>query len=371
MNYSIASLMKNEITKLYGRKKILICIIIAVIASIALIISDSGSNIENNRFQLKRTQNDLVKATNLEQKRTLENAVSQFKKSIAEYELSINAPMEEVKENYKKQIMDLNNEKEKNNDHYKNLIIDSNINFIKYLDKNNLRPTNQIQLDSNGRMKDAVGTFSLLAIILTLIIASDMISSEFSSGTIKVLITRPVSRFKIILSKFILSTAVCSIFVLIFEILVYLIGGLIKGFTTLNYPEKVYPILGDNKISQIIPDWKLFIYCFILQVIFIACLSAFFIMMSSLVKNNLYIAILSVFVIIVGFSFRIFEGLKFCSGLIFTSYIDCINIVTKKMQMDSGASYVSVGEAVIVLILYTAAFLFISKRKIEARDLEM
>lgn len=93
--------------------------------------------------------------------------------------------------------------------------------------------------------------------------------------------------------------------------------------------------------------------------------------MSSLLKNNLYIAALSVFVIIVGFSFIIFEGLKFCSGLIFTGYIDCINIVTRKMQMDSGANYVSVCEAVIVLVLYTAAFLFVSKRKIEARDLYM
>lgn len=37
-------------------------------------------------------------------------------------------------------------------------------------DENNLRPTNQIQLDSNGRMKDAIEAFSLLAIILTSIV---------------------------------------------------------------------------------------------------------------------------------------------------------------------------------------------------------
>jgi|GEM_PF-3318073 len=369
MNYSIASLMKNEIIKLYRRKKILICTIIAVIASIALIAKGTGDNIEYNRYQLRNAKHELSKASSLDEKRNLETSVSRFKKAISDYELSVNAPMKEVKENYKKQIIDLNNEKEKSSDHYKNLLINSDINFIKYLDENNLRPTNEIQLDSNGRMKDAIGAFSLLAIILTLIIASDMVSSEFSSGTIKVLITRPVSRFKIILSKFIISTVLCSLFILIFEILAYLISGLIKGFTTLNYPEKVYPILGDNKISAIIPEGKLFIYCFILQVIFIACLSAFFIMMSSLMKNNLYIAALSVFVIIVGFSFRIFEGLKFCSGLFFMGYIDCINIVTRKMQVDSGANYVSVGEAVIVLILYVAVFLFVSKRKIEARDL--
>lgn len=369
MNYSITSLMKNEIVKLYRRKKILICIIIAVITSIGLIARGTGGNIEHNRYQLEHAELELSKASNLDQKRNLENSVSRLKKVISGYELSVNAPMKEVKENYKKQVMDLNNEKEKSSDHYKTLLIDSDINFIKYLDANNLRPTNEIQMDSNGRMQDAIEVFSFLAIILTLIIASDMVSSEFSSGTIKVLITRPVSRFKIILSKFISSTAVCSFFVLVFEILVYLISGLIKGFTTLNYPEKVYPILGDNKISQIIPEWKLFIYCFILQVIFIACLSAFFIMMSSLMKNNLYIAALSVFVIIVGFSFRIFEGLKSCSGLIFTSYIDCVDIVTREMQMDSGANYVSVGEGVIVLILYIAVFLFVSKRKMEARDL--
>ncbi|MFL0252563.1 ABC transporter permease [Clostridium neuense] len=371
MNYSIASLMKNEIIKLYRKKKILICVIVAVIASIWLIVSGIGNNIENDRFQLKNAQGDLSKAASVEEKKSLEDAVSGLKKSIAQYELSVNAPMKEVKENYNKQIMDLNSEKEKSSNHYKTLIIDSNINFIKYLDENNLRPTNEIQLDSNGRMKNAIGVFSILAIIITLIIASDMVSSEFASGTIKVLITRPVSRFKIILSKFIISTVICSLFVLTAEIIVYLLTGLIKGFATLNYPEKVYPVLGDSNISPMIPEWKLFIYSFILQVLFIACLSAFFIMMSSLIKNNLYIAVLSVFIIAVGFSFRIFEGLKFCSGLLFTGYFDCINIVNRKMQMDSGASYVSVGEAIIVLVLYTAAFLFVSKRKIEARDVEV
>lgn len=378
MNYSVISLMKNEIIKLHKKKKILICIVILVLASFIVVVHGSGQGIKDYRQQLKEAQYQLDKSTEIGDKNNWSKSVGNLKNSIEAYHLSVEAPISEVKNYYNKQVKKLQS-MEKNNDingkSYDDPIIENDINYIRYLNYHNLRPTNDIELDSNGYMKDAIGVFSLISIILVLIIASDMISDEFLAGTIKILITRPVSRMKIIFSKFVSSVALCSSLVLIFEIGVFLLGGVIKSFSSLNYPEKVLPIfeysnkygfsIPIKKTGTIIPEWKLFIYCFMLQVLFIICLSAFFIMMSCLIKNSVYVILSSMLVIIIGFLFQIFEGLKFYSGMLFMNYCSVINIVTRKVEMDLGTYYVSILEAITILILYTAVFLFISKKSMD------
>ncbi|CAN7202577.1 ABC transporter permease [Rossellomorea sp. LjRoot5] len=54
---------------------------------------------------------------------------------------------------------------------------------------------------------------NLLMIIqlFTLIIAGDIVSSEFSSGTIKLLLIRPISRVKILLSKYITVLVIATV----------------------------------------------------------------------------------------------------------------------------------------------------------------
>lgn len=316
MNYSVISLMKNEIIKLHKKKKILICIVILVLASFIVVLHGSGQGIKDYRQQLKEAQYQLDKSTEIGDKNNWSKSVGNLKNSIEAYHLSVEAPISEVKNYYNKQVKRLQS-MEKNNDingkSYDDPIIENDINYIRYLNYHNLRPTNDIELDSNGYMKDAIGVF--------------------------------------------------------------LLGGVIKSFSSLNYPEKVLPIfqysnkygfsIPIKKTGTIIPEWKLFIYCFMLQVLFIICLSAFFIMMSCLIKNSVYVILSSMLVIIIGFLFQIFEGLKFYSDMLFMNYCNVINIVTRKVEMDLGTYYVSILEAITILILYTAVFLLISKKSMD------
>lgn len=99
---------------------------------------------------------------------------------------------------------------------------------------------NQYYLDHNVDPKTPNGvTFtrefvknasSLFIPLLVIVIAADLVSSEHTQGTIKLLLTRPVSRWKVLMSKLITLILFVSLIVLATGVLSYLISGLIFGY---------------------------------------------------------------------------------------------------------------------------------------------
>ena len=61
--------------------------------------------------------------------------------------------------------------------------------------------------------------------LLVMVIASDLVSSEHSLGSIKLLLTRPVKRWRILLSKYITLLLSISIIMAIVGVLSYLLSG--------------------------------------------------------------------------------------------------------------------------------------------------
>jgi ABC-2 type transport system permease protein len=66
--------------------------------------------------------------------------------------------------------------------------------------------------------------------LMVLAIASDLVSSERSTGTIKMLLTRPVRRWRILFSKLVTLTLYVSLIVITTAALCYLISGLVFGY---------------------------------------------------------------------------------------------------------------------------------------------
>lgn len=66
--------------------------------------------------------------------------------------------------------------------------------------------------------------------LMVLAIASDLVSSERSSGTIKMLLTRPVRRWRILTSKLMALTLYVSLIIVTTIALCYLISGLVFGY---------------------------------------------------------------------------------------------------------------------------------------------
>lgn len=118
----------------------------------------------------------------------------------------------------------------------------------------------------------------------------------------KVLITQPVPRGKILLSKFIAAALVSVIFILVTEIISFIIVGLTFRFGNLMYPvimgtkykyaaydystglRNVVAVYGS---SYIIPMWKYLIYLFMFEALFIIAGTAFAFMISVIFKSSL------------------------------------------------------------------------------------
>lgn len=76
----------------------------------------------------------------------------------------------------------------------------------------------------------------LLLPLLALIFASDIVSSEFSQGTIKLLLTRPVSRTRVLASKLAALVLAITLTVLIGGVVAYALGSLAYGWSGWGAP---------------------------------------------------------------------------------------------------------------------------------------
>ncbi|SFJ41551.1 ABC transporter permease [Thermoflavimicrobium dichotomicum] len=110
------------------------------------------------------------------------------------------------------------------------------------------------------------GAISLFLPLLVVVLAADLVSSEHSGGTIKLLLTRPVPRWKILLSKYFALLLGISLMLLITAILGYLISGVIFGYKGWNIPVLTgFQMQKEHLITDyvhIVPQWKYLLMAF-------------------------------------------------------------------------------------------------------------
>jgi len=96
--------------------------------------------------------------------------------------------------------------------------------------------------------------------LMMMVIAADIVSSEHSAGTIKLLLTRPVKRWKIILSKYLTLVLYVSLIILIFSLLSYLISGTVFGFGGWTAPVLTGFAVEAGQLNtagvQLLPQWQ-------------------------------------------------------------------------------------------------------------------
>jgi ABC-2 type transport system permease protein len=129
----------------------------------------------------------------------------------------------------------------------------------KYYLEHNLNPTTP-GAPSFTRVFMQYG-ISLFLPLLVIVVASDIVSTEHTDGTIKLLLTRPVKRWKILMSKYITLVIFTTITVMATGIFTYLISGLFFGYAGWGAPmfTGFTSIAGtlDTSNVQVIPQWKL------------------------------------------------------------------------------------------------------------------
>lgn len=107
---------------------------------------------------------------------------------------------------------------------------------------------------------------SLFIPLLVMAIGSDIVSSERTTGTVKMLLTRPVRRWKILLSKLLTLTLFVGLVIVSTFVLCYLIAGAVFGYGGWDQPLFTgFQITGvEVNISAVhpIPQWLyLFMQC--------------------------------------------------------------------------------------------------------------
>ncbi|MNM77414.1 ABC-2 family transporter protein [compost metagenome] len=96
--------------------------------------------------------------------------------------------------------------------------------------------------------------------LLIMGIGSDIVSSERTTGTVKMLLTRPIRRWKVLLSKLITLLMFVSLTVVSTVIICYVISGLFFGYSGLNMPVFTGFQLNGSEVDMStvhsIPQWK-------------------------------------------------------------------------------------------------------------------
>ncbi len=101
---------------------------------------------------------------------------------------------------------------------------------------------------------------SLLLPLMMMVIAADLVSSEHSAGTIKVLLTRSVRRWRILLSKYWALTLSVSLIITMFGLLSAGISGLVFGFQGWTAPVLTGFSVTDGQLDatrlHLVPQWQ-------------------------------------------------------------------------------------------------------------------
>ena len=145
--------------------------------------------------------------------------------------------------------------------------------------------------------------------ILVVIVTADLISGEAGSGTIRLILSRPVSRSKLILAKFITAIIYTTLLVLLLAVLSLFLGILFFG------KGDIFVIYGSINILQeeILPGRFIMAFSFgVLGMWLVASLSFVF---SALAENSLSpilltMSIIILFTVVSSFEIGIFEDLK-------------------------------------------------------------
>lgn len=194
-------------------------------------------------------------------------------------------------------------------------------------------------------------SFISLATIFTVVIASDSVSSEFTWGTIKLLLTRPTKRWKILLSKYITSLLFAG-FLLLFIFLTSMIIG--------------FFFFGLSDLSEITLGDILAKYGY--QIISLIVIVTFSFMLSTLFRSSILAIVLSLLILFFG---NTITGIFILFEFEWAKYLLFTNLDLSIYAKDGVGPYfpgMSLGFSITVLFVYFVIFHVIAFWLFNKRD---
>ncbi|MET0787117.1 MAG: ABC transporter permease [Paenisporosarcina sp.] len=233
--------------------------------------------------------------------------------------------------------------------------LEENLAIIEYrLDQN------EPPIDPLSRKQHILDSHTMLSLVLmfAVIAAASIVASEFSQGTIKMLLSRPVKRWKILTSKY-----VTTILYALFLTIIAIISAVIAGFIFYDSGGGVLLDVQNGKVVEI-SYWGRVFALYALQFVGVIVFTTFAFMIGSVFRTSSLAIGLSIFLLFMGpnivFFLREYEFTKY---ILFT-HIDMTGYITGNMFVEGITWPISVA----VLLVYMLLFLFISYWSFTKRD---
>lgn len=198
----------------------------------------------------------------------------------------------------------------------------------------------------------------MLVGIFTMVIAASIVSNEFGTGTIKMLLTRPVARWKVLLSKLV-ATLLYGTAIFTVSVVVALVGS----FILFNNAEAItLSVVNGTVVEQIVETHYVQTILLNAASIFMTVLFAF--MLGTIFGSSTLAVSLSLGLLFMGTTITMF-----LARYEFAKYIWFANDLT---QFDTGVmpiiADISLNFAIVVNIVYAVIFLVVSFMYFTRRD---
>lgn len=126
--------------------------------------------------------------------------------------------------------------------------------------------------------------------LLVMIVAIDLVSGERSDGTIKMLLTRPIRRWKVLLSKYVTMLLFVSLILFIVGIIAYVLSGIVFGYAGWNLPILTGFVVENDSLNtnyvHLIPQWEYILMAYGLAWFVSIIVGTISFMVSVLIRNT-------------------------------------------------------------------------------------
>ena len=392
------TLIGLEIKKLLLRKKTLITTI-AFLLLIGLVAfgtykeDQNRRNWENPEFQIQQMQQSI---DHLKSRQNDPNLAEEYKKTIPEQIARLEQNIKELKANPKAAESDWKKHTQMMVDNAKKDIespgidprqkeyLKNQIQENEYLLKHDIKPERGglTAFSFLSTLFEGLG-FIFLAVGVGLFTA-DMVSGECTPPTLKLLLTQPVSRRKVLFSKFIAVVSSATIMIVAIELISFLVMGLAFGFGDFNYPmfvgtryefdmnqvvNGVHPIESIAGSTYMITRGAFLVRMFLLQVLAIVTVGSFAFMVSSIFKSSMVSVSLSIVTPVVLFILSQIPSLSKFNTFMFTNHLNSEYIIRGQLATKFNNPIITPNFSIILLVVCTVVCYVISHFVFTKKDI--
>lgn len=257
---------------------------------------------------------------------------------------------------------------------------------LKYLQEHNIEPHSDYEFNGFTYLEDLLDQLGQVFLVIGIsVFAADMVSGEWTPATMKLLLAQPVSRRKVLLSKFLATIAAAVGLILLIEIISFIVVGLLFEFGDMNYPvvinkvfeydysvfleDGTHPLALVDGSWDIVPMWKYSLVSLAYQALFIVAASSFVFMVSTLAKSSMVsmgVSVVSLIAATIVFQFSTFHKI---ARYTFTTYASIGDTIAGNMAMYFSNPAFNLNSGIIAMVGGTIVCYIVSHFVFTKRDM--